>query len=143
MSIIENKTLVERYYEQVWNRWDLAAADDIIAATITLRGSLGVTVRGLDGFKGYVRLVRTAFPDFHNAIEELIAEQDKVVARLEYRGTHQGKLFHIAPTGKLIRYAGMALFRIADHKIVDGWVLGDTLSLMQQIGVFPQIPVNA
>lgn len=142
MSVTENKALVERYYEQLWNRWDFAVADTLLDANITFRGSLGVTVRGLEGFKGYLRMIRTAFPDFHNSIEELIAEGDKVVARLDYRGTHQGKLFHISPTGTTIRYTGIAIFRIANGKIVDGWVLGDTLSLMQQIGVFPEISLG-
>ncbi|HWU37535.1 MAG TPA: ester cyclase, partial [Candidatus Acidoferrum sp.] len=81
--------------------------------------------------------VRAAFPDFHNTIEELIAEGDKVVARLTYRGTHRGHLFGIVPTGRQVVYSGIAIFRIAGGKIVDGWVIGDTLALMQQLGAVP------
>ena len=130
----ENKALIVRFYEEMWNKWDLAVADEIIAPDITFRGSLAVTVQARGGFKEYVALVRSAFPDFHNTIEELVAEGDKVVARLTYRGTHQGELFNTAPTGRQVTYAGVAIFRIADGQVTDGWVMGDTLSVMQQIG---------
>src|SRR3972149_9114158 len=84
MALDENKALVRRYYNQLWNNWDTKVADEIIATDIGFRGSLGVMTRGLEGFKQYVDTVRAAFPDFHNAIEDLIAEGDKVVARLTY-----------------------------------------------------------
>ena len=79
--------------------------------------------------------VRTAFPDFHNTIEELIAEGETVVARLSYRGTHEGELFGVAPTGHAITYAGIAIFRIRNGMIEEGWVMGDTAALMRQVGV--------
>lgn len=134
MTTTTNKELIRRYYEELWNNWNLDVADEIVAEDIAFRGSLSVTVQGRDGFKQYVATVRAAFPDFHNTVEDLIAEGDKVVARLTYRGTHKGTLFGIAPTGKQVTYAGIAIFRIADGKIVDGYVMGDTLGLMQQLG---------
>ncbi len=130
----QNKAIIRRYYEDLWNRWDLALADELISPDITFRGSLGVAVKGLDGFKQYVNLVRAAFPDFHNTIEESIAEGDKVVARLTYSGTHRGKLWGIAPTGRQITYAGVAIFRVVQGKVQEGWVLGDTLALLRQLG---------
>jgi predicted ester cyclase len=112
-------------------------ADEIISPEIAFRGSLGVRVNGLNAFKRYVQLVRDAFPDFHNTIEEMIVEGDRVAARLTYRGTHRGPLFGIAPAGRAVQYSGVALFRIRAGKIVDGWVLGDTLGLMRQLGAVP------
>ena len=132
-----NKDLVRRYCEDLWNRWDLTVVEELISSEIAFRDSLGMTARGLEGFTGYVAAVRAAFPDFHNTIEEIIAEGDKVVARLTYRGTHQGHLFGIVPTGRQVVYSGIAIFRIAGGKIVDGWVIGDTLALMQQLGAVP------
>jgi steroid delta-isomerase-like uncharacterized protein len=134
LSIEENKNIVRRYYHDLWNKWDLGVADELVATDILFRGSLGVSAQGLEGFKEYVRLVRNAFPDFQNNIEELIGEGDKVVARLTYRATHGGEVFGIAPTGKLVTYSGVAIFRIADAKIAEGWVLGDTAGLMRQLG---------
>ncbi len=133
------KVIVRRYYEELWNRWDLAVLDEIVAADINFRGSLSLAVKGIDGFKRYVNMVRAAFPDFHNSIEDLIAEGDKVAARLTYRGTHQGELFGLAATGKVVTYAGIAIFRIANDRIFDGWVLGDLLSLLQQLEMIPPI----
>src|SRR5262249_21398608 len=59
------------------------------------------------------------FPDFHNRVEELVPEGERVVARLTYTGTHAGELLGIAPTGRRVNYAGVALFRIASGQIAD------------------------
>ncbi len=128
-----HKELIHRYYEALWNRWDFALADELIAESIIFRGSLGVSVQGLEGFRHYMRTVRAAFPDFHNRIEELIAEYGRVAARLTYTGTHQGEVLGIAPTGGRVSYVGVALFRVIDNRIAEGWVLGDVHGLMQQL----------
>src|SRR5262245_1915734 len=117
----------------MWNRWDFAVADEIAGEDVVFRGSLGVGIQGREGFKEYMRTVRRAFPDFHNHVEELIAENDRVVARLTYSGTHRGELFGIAATGRRVSYAGVALFRISEGRIVDGWVLADLHGLMWQL----------
>lgn len=134
----KNKDLVRRYYEEMWNPWNFEAAGEILSDGILFYGSLGVATQGRAAFCDYMRLVRAAFPDFHNHIEELVAEGDRVVARLTYRGTHRGEIFGIAPAGKRINYRGTAIFKIANGKIVDGWVLGDRLALLQQLGASPQ-----
>jgi steroid delta-isomerase-like uncharacterized protein len=128
-----NKLLIERYYHELWNPWNFSLIDDLIAEGISFRGSLGFAVKGREGFAGYMELVRAAFPDFHNDIDELIAEDDKVVARMTYRGTHRGELFDIAPTGKRVTYAGVAIFHISASRIAEGWVLGDAHGLIRQL----------
>ncbi|MBI4470071.1 MAG: ester cyclase [Acidobacteria bacterium] len=129
----ENKAIIRRYCNELWNEWNLDLVDEFISEKISFRGSLGLTVLGRDGFKAYVELVRSAFPDFHKTVEELIAEGDRVVARLTFHGTHKGRLFGYEPTGRQVSYAGAGIFRLRDGKIVDGWVLGDTLNLTRQI----------
>ena len=89
--------------------------------------------RGRTAFCEYMRQVRNAFPDFHNKIEQL-AEGDRVAARLQYRGTHRGEIFGVQPSGVSISYAGAAFFRIAGNRVADGWVLGDLVSLLRQLG---------
>ena len=133
MHADSSKDLVRRYYEALWNRWDFALADELIAESVVFRGSLGISVQGREGFKEYMRGVRRAFPDFHNRIEELIAENERVAARLTYTGTHQGEVLGIAPTGRQVSYAGMALFRVVDNRIAEGWVLGDVHELVRQL----------
>lgn len=127
------KLVVRRYYDDLWNKWDLSLADELISDDVTFEGSLGVSVSGREGFLDYVRLVRAAFPDFHNKIEEMIGEGERVVARLTYSGTHEGDLLGIAATGKRVTYSGAAFFRVANGRIAEGWVLGDRKGLMDQL----------
>ena len=101
-----NKKLIHRYYADLWHRWDDAVLEEIIAQYIEFRGSLGVTVSGRDGFRGYVAKVRAAFPDFHNRIDEIIAECDAVAARLTYNGTHRGELYGQHPLASASSMAG-------------------------------------
>ena len=140
MATDDNKRLIRRYYEDLWNRWNYGLVDELIAPDFSFRGSLAVTVSGRNGFQQYMSTVRTAFPDFHNMIEDLIAEGETVVARLTYRGTHRGELFGLAPTGNAVTYSGVAIFRIRRSMIADGWVIGDTAALMRQIGIAASWP---
>jgi len=127
------KSLVRRYYSELWNAWSLAALEELISPGIVFRGSIGSTVNGIQEFKQYVIKIRAAFPDFHNHVEELIGEGEKVVARLTYTGTHRGELFGFPGTGRGITYQGIAIFQFREGKIISGYVLGDTESLKRQI----------
>jgi steroid delta-isomerase-like uncharacterized protein len=127
------KSLIRRYYSELWNARSPAALEELISPDIVFRGSIGTTVNGIEEFKQYVNRIRAAFPDFHNRIDELISEGDKVVARLTYTGSHRGELFNFPGTGKKISYQGMGIFQFREGKIVSGFVLGDTESLKRQI----------
>jgi steroid delta-isomerase-like uncharacterized protein len=129
-----NQAVIERFYNEVWNGWDFAVAEEIISPDLRFRGSLGSTLEGLDGFKAYMETVRAAFPDWHNRIDELIVSGDKVVTRMTWRGTHLGELLGVVPTGNRVEYVGAAIFRLAHGKIEDGWVVGDTQELWKQLG---------
>lgn len=133
MSIEENKALIRRYYDELWNQWKFELAEELIDQDVRFRGSLGRMVAGRGGLIGYMKHVQAAFPDYYNSIEELVAEDDRVVARLIYTGTHQGEIFGIAPTGRRIRYAGVGIFQISGGRIVEGWVLGDLAGLLLQL----------
>lgn len=129
----DHKSLIHRYYVEVWNAWSAPALEELISADIVFRGSIGYVVNGIAEFKEYVNRIRFAFPDFHNYIEELIAEGERVAARLTYTGTHRGELFGLPATGNKITYAGMAIFEFKEGKILRGYVLGDTESLKRQL----------
>ena len=135
MGELNNEAIVRRFYDDLWNSWNLAAADELIAPGVSFRGSLGSTSSGREAFKAYVERVRSAFPDWHNQIDELLAIGDRVVARLTWTGTHQGPLGNVAPTGKRVRYVGAAFFRISGDKIDEAWIVGDTQELWRQLGV--------
>ena len=133
----DNRVVVRRFYELVWNRWDGGAAADIVAADIRFRGSLGTHADSIAGFLRYVDAVRTAIPDFHNQIDELIAAGDTVVARLTCSGTLQGSLFGVPGSGQRITYAAMAILRLQDGRIREAWVVGDTQELWRALGAVP------
>jgi steroid delta-isomerase-like uncharacterized protein len=129
----QGKALIQRYYDELWNAWRFEIAPQLIDPEIHFRGSLGRTVEGLEGFLAYTKHVRSAFPDFHNSIEECIAEEDRVVARMLYTGTHRGEIFGLAPTGRRVRYSGVGIFHLRDGRIFDAWVLGDLAGLLLQL----------
>lgn len=134
MSAETNRQLVETFFNVMWNSWSEETMREILTADIDFRGSIGLHVTGYDGFQGYMQTIRDAFPDFHNRIDDIIATEDRAVARLTYSGTHQGELLGHAPTGRRIEYAGVAMFTITSDGISKVWVLGDLWGLMQQIG---------
>ena len=129
----KNKDIIRRYYEDLWNPWDLDAAHELIAPDMEFRGSLGVTVQGIVGFQSYMSTVCAAFPDFHDQVKEMVAEGDKVVARLTYTGTHLGEYSAWRQRGNAISCGGIAVFRISGDRVVEGWVMGDRWGLFKQI----------
>jgi len=128
-----NRILIERFYHELWDRFDKALIPVLLTEDVRFRGSLGQNKNGHAGFAEYIDFVRRAFPDFSNEIEEMISEGDKAFARLTYRGTHRAEIFGIAPTGKRIQYAGAAVFSFRDDKISEVWVLGDIHGLLAQL----------
>jgi len=137
MSIEENKAMVRRIWEEVMNKGDLAVADEIMATNYIFHGPGGVNANGPEGFKQYVAMYRTAFPDIHCTIEDMVAEGEKVVSRFTLRGTHLGDMMGIAPTSKKAEIIGIVISRFAGGKEVEAWGSYDTLSMYQQLGVTP------
>lgn len=133
MAAAANRRLVETFFNVMWNTWSAETAREILTDDIEFRGSIGLHVTGHDGFLGYMQTIRDAFPDFHNHIEEIIATEDRAVARLTYSGTHQGTLLGRPATGRRIEYAGVAIFTMAGEQISKVWVLGDLWGLMRQL----------
>jgi steroid delta-isomerase-like uncharacterized protein len=128
-----NRQLIETWYYRMWNQWDKSVFPKILAEDIQFRGSLGNVVEGHQGVSQYMDYIRAAFPDFHNAIEQIISEADQAFARLTYTGTHRGTIFGIEPTGRKVTYAGAAVFTFRNDRIAEVWVLGDIYNLLQQL----------
>jgi steroid delta-isomerase-like uncharacterized protein len=138
VSVERNRAVIRRFYDEFWNQWNLDVANEILAPDVRFRGSLGTTLAGVDAFKGYVEQVRTAFPDFQNQVDDLIAEDDKIVTRMTWTGTHSGELFGIAATGRRVTYVGAGIFHLLDAKIQEAWIVGDTQELWRTLGVIPE-----
>ena len=128
----ENKAIVRRLFQEVWNRGNLEVADDIVAPDyVNHTRPDGELLPGLRGFKQQVNLVHATFPDFRMTLEDLIAEEDKVVARWTTRGTDKREWGGSAPAGDKVTLSEIGIFRIDDDKIVESWVTSD-----QSVGSF-------
>jgi predicted ester cyclase len=125
--------LVRRFYDDLWNRWDDQAVNDVIAPDLQFRGSLGVEVHGRGEWRAYRDLIRNGSADFHNDVIDLVAQDDRAAARLQYTGHHTGPLLGIAPTGRAFSYAGAAFFTAGGGALTSAWVLGDLDSLRRQL----------
>jgi len=134
MSTEENKAVVRRIFEEVWNKGNLAVAGELMADVLH---SAGQEHKGLEGLKQMVTMYRTAFPDSNITIEDMVAEGDKVVCRYAMRGTHKGDYMGIAATGKQVNIMGISIHRFAGGKEAEVWAIEDMLGMMQQLGVVP------
>jgi steroid delta-isomerase-like uncharacterized protein len=139
MSPEDNKALVRRWYEEVVNQKKTAAIDEFFAPNIVVHTAPPGTPGGLEGAKQNLTMYLTAFPDLHLTVEDMIAEGDKVVARLTVRGTHQGELRSIPPTGKQVTVTAIDLYRIAGGKFVEYRGNADDLGVLQQLGLIPSM----
>jgi steroid delta-isomerase-like uncharacterized protein len=127
----ENKAIVRRLVEQVFNQGDLALLDELVAPTYVLHDRHLPEVTNREGFKHRVALVRTAFPDHQMRLEELEEDEDRVVARWVVRGTHRGPFLGIAPAGKRVVFRGVTVVRLAGGKVEEVWQGWDPQGLLQ------------
>ena len=137
MSAENNKAVVRRVFEEVINKGNLNVADELIFSDYDYRSPGSPESRGPEGFKQLITMYRTAFPDLHLDVDELIAEGDTVVARWTGRGTHQAELMGIAPTGKQVTVSGVVITHFRGDKAAEDWELIDTLGMLQQLGAVP------
>jgi steroid delta-isomerase-like uncharacterized protein len=129
----QNKARIRRVIEEAYSKGNLAVVDEVAASNLVIH-TTSQDIRGRDGAKQYVAMMRAAFPDLHFTIEDQIAEGDMVVTRWSARGTHQGSFQGVAATGREIRLMGTDIDRMTDGKVVECWAHVDELGLMQQLG---------
>lgn len=138
MSTEENKAASRRFYEELFNEGNLDAAEEIAAPDFILHDpNLPEEPRGPEGLKQFVSLYRNAFPDIDFTIEKQVAEGDMVGTRWVARGTHQGELMGIEPTGARVEVEAFTLHRFSGGKIAEDWAHYDALGMMRQLGVIP------
>ncbi len=136
----QNKTIASRFLDALWNKLDFAVVDELISSDYD--GHSSADVHGPVGAKAIAFILRTAFPDFQFAIEDQIAEGDRVVTRWAGGGTHSGEFLGAPATGRYVTLTGITIFRIVDGKLRDGWTNEDLLGFMTQLGAIPQPGIN-
>ena len=134
----QHKTLIRRFYEEVMNKGNLNAIDELCAPSYVERAVLPPGISSdREGLKQLCAMLRQAFPDLHFTVEDEIAEGDKAVARTTMRGTNLGAFADMPSTGKQVTVTGIDIVRFEGGKAVEHWANQDDLGMMHQLGVIP------
>lgn len=142
MSSEQNKAIVRRFIQELWNGRRLDVADEIFAATCVTHqlrsgSEIDAAPRDSETLKKHLAQWLASFPDLRFTVEQMVAEGDQVVTRCVMRGTHAGAWLGVAPTGKEVSIRMIVTHRIVDGRIVEDWVLVESLGFFQQLGLIP------
>jgi steroid delta-isomerase-like uncharacterized protein len=132
-TLAENKAVVLRSENELWNNGNLAVADELYSPDYVCHFVVGPEWKGIDGVKAEVKQHRTSFPDWNERVDDIIAEGDKVVIRFTSTGTQRGGFQGIKATGRKVTIQEIAIFRLAGGKIVEQWGIPDVHGLMEQL----------
>lgn len=133
----DNKTVIRAFVEDVINQGRLERANDLVAEDFIELDPLPGQQQGKEGLKDVIAAMRAAFPDIHWVLEEMIAEDDKVVSRFTWTGTHRGSFLGIPSTNRKVSVKGVVIDRLEAARMADSRILMDTMGMMQQLGVIP------
>jgi len=131
----QNKAIFRAIPEKVVNTGNLDAADQYFAQDFVDHTTPAGLPNGLAGFKAYITRLRSAFPDLHLTVEEVVAEGETVVVRATARGTMTGDFLEMKATGKTATWTEIHIGRLADGKVVEHWATIDQLGMLQQLGL--------
>lgn len=128
-----NKAVLARFYEEFWCNGNVDVIDELLAEDYIDHQPIEGLPSGKAGFEEMIRLWRAGFPDMKERIDDLIAEDDKVVGRFTFTGTHTGEFFGVLPTGRRVSMTGIDVVRIRDGKITEFWYAEQLHGLFQQL----------
>jgi predicted ester cyclase len=135
-----NKATFKRFHEAASTgdaEFLFKTIDELVAPDAVIRTPLPIDATGAEALKQVWAMLLRIYPDIHLAVEDLIAEGDKVVGRTTVTGTHQGEFMGVAPTGKSVTYNEIFIFRFVNGRVVETWGVVDVYAQMKQIGVIP------
>jgi steroid delta-isomerase-like uncharacterized protein len=135
MSVEENKAIVKRWNEEIWNKGNLDIIDELGDVNYVNHADNGDRA----AFRQFAAESLTGMSEVDMSIEDAIAEGDKVAIRWTLRGTYTGELMGVPVTGGQATLTGISIYRIANGKIVEDWSNTDMMGLMQQLGAIPSM----
>jgi steroid delta-isomerase-like uncharacterized protein len=137
---LDNKAIVRRLYEEVWNKRRLEVVDELISPSHALNDPIvSGSQTGPELYKRRVGELTNSFPDLRFTIEDMIAEKGKVVASWTFSGTHKGEFMDIPASGRKVSVEGITIHHITNGKILDSYARWDALGLMRQLGDVPSL----
>ena len=137
MSAEENKALLRRCWEEIFIKGNIDAVDQFYAVDFVDHNAWPGIPPGIEGIRQTFNIIRSAITGIHVTIDDMVAEEDKIVVRVTASGTHTGEFMGTPATGKRISVMEIRIYRIAGGKIVEHWGLMASASLMQQLGSAP------
>jgi steroid delta-isomerase-like uncharacterized protein len=130
------KAAISRFYEEVFNQGNYDAIDDLLSDDFTEHEQLPPGIPpGKDAPRALITMMRSAFPDLHASVEDLLQDGDKVISRVRFSGTHQGEFMGIPPTGNRFDVPAIDIIEFRDGKAVAHWGVTDMAAMMEQLGV--------
>lgn len=135
-----NKQVIQTFIEDVLNQGRFERANDLVKEDFVELDPLPGQVQGREGLKAILHMLRSAFPDMHWIVKEMVAEGEKVVTRFVWTGTHRGAFLGVPATGRSVEVKGVVIDRLENARMADSRILMDTMGLMQQLGVIPAPP---
>jgi len=138
VSAVDNKALVRRFVDEVQSGGNIDLIDEVCSPGFVNHSAPPGIPADREGLKILTAMFRGAFPDSHFTIENMVAEGDKVATRKTFHGTHGGDFMGMPPTGRVVSMGLIDIVRVSDGRVVEHWAMGDSLGLMQQLGVIPQ-----
>lgn len=137
----ENKEIVRRCVEQLWNEGKTELIAELIHPNFIRHHERNQdeNIHGIEGFRVWFTQTRRALSDLELTIEKIFAENDRVMVYLRGHGTYKGELKDVAGTDIDLTWTSTTLLRIADGKITECWLINDTLGILQQLGVIRAI----
>ena len=133
----DNKALVRHFVDEVQSRGNIDLIDEICSPEFVNHSAPPGIPADREGIKIVTAMFRRAFPDSYFTVEDMMAEGDKVATRKTFHGTHEGEFMGIPPSGRGVSMGLIDIVRISEGRVVEHWSMGDTLGMMQQLGVIP------
>ena len=138
MSADAKKAMVRRYIEEIWNRHNIDAVDELVSTDYLNHAASAEHQRGFAGAQHVLNWLFAVFPDLRFGIEEAVADGETVAVRGTCNGTHEGELWGIAPTGERFAVQQTHWLRVAEGKVAEHWAVRDDLGMMRQMGIIPK-----
>jgi steroid delta-isomerase-like uncharacterized protein len=121
MAAAENKAILRRYAEEIWNQGNLAVVDEVLAPNVVMQVPGAPAIRSREDFRTFVTQLRTGFPDMQWTVKDLVAEGDLVAIHWTFRGTHRREFLGLAPTGKVATMTATNFYRLRGGQIEQAW----------------------
>ena len=135
MSVEENKAVIRRLFDEVYNDQNFDVLDELVAEDVVNHSVTEEHKHGIEGFKHVMEWLAAFMPDGRHELLDMIAEGDKVGCRVLVSGTQEGEVFGIPPTGKSFTAEHVHWHRVVGGKLVERWAVRDDLGMLIQLGI--------